>query len=125
MTLLFVGAGGAGGAVLRYLVVQWAGRLTGETALGTLCVNVVGSLLMGVVAVILLDRLPHGSAGWAPLVMAGFLGGFTTFSAFSLDAYRLWETGRSAAAIGYVGGSVALSLAAVVIGFALARWVLA
>ena len=71
---------------------------------------------IGVLFVVLTQR-----AHLAPLLMAGFLGGFTTFSAFSLDALKLWEGGLSAQAAAYVAASVILSLAAVALGAALAR----
>ena len=84
--------------------------------LGTLVVNVAGSLAIGVAYVLLAQR-----AQVAPLAMAGFLGGFTTFSAFSLDALKLWEGGQAVQAAAYVAASVILSLAAVALGAALAR----
>ena len=61
----------------------------------------------------------------APFLMTGVLGGFTTFSAFSLDAMTLWERGQTGLAAGYVLGSVALSLAAIVAGMGATRWVFA
>ena len=123
MKLIMVAAGGALGASLRYLCVAWATRAfgTGFPA-GTLIVNVVGSLLMGVLAVALMERFPGGWGRYAPFVMTGVLGGFTTFSAFSLDALYLIERGRHAAAALYIGGSVALSIAALWAGLALARF---
>ncbi len=110
-----VAIGGALGSVLRYLTISAVG---GPVA--TFIVNVAGSLVMGVLAVVLASR-PHLS----PLLMTGVLGGFTTFSAFSLDALRLYETGQTAQAVLYTAGSVVLSLIAVALGAALARGVLA
>ena len=81
--------------------------------------NVVGSLIMGFVAVWLLHRV--GSERFAPFLMTGVLGGFTTFSAFSLDAVMLYEKGRVGMAAAYMGGSVALSIAALALGMAIAR----
>lgn len=123
--LVLVAVGGAIGAVLRFLSVGWVGRAMGEVAFGTIFVNVAGSFLMGVCAVLLLEKAPDGAARIAPFIITGVFGGFTTFSAFSLDAYRLYETGRTLAAAGYVGGSVLLSLLALFVGIALARAVLA
>jgi CrcB protein len=57
----------------------------------------------------------------SPLVMTGLLGGFTTFSAFSLEAFTLWERGQAMAALGYVGLSVGLSIGALILGVWLAR----
>lgn len=121
-TLALVACGGAVGAALRYLsvaaVTRWAGP---GFPLGTLMVNVAGSLLMGALAVLLLERGGGGWARWAPLLLTGVLGGFTTFSAFSLDALYLLERGRFAAAAGYVGGSVLLSILGLWLGLALGR----
>ena len=111
MTVVYVALGGAAGAVLRYLctlAVAWPWA--------TFAVNVVGSFLMGLAFVWLASR-----PGWQPLAMAGLLGGFTTFSAFSLDALRLIEGGQLGTAMLYVGGTVALCLAAVFAGAVIAR----
>ena len=116
MTLIYVAIGGALGAVLRYLT-----GLAVVFPYGTLTVNVVGSFIMGLMLVWLVETSPAGFHRWQPLIMTGLLGGFTTFSAFSLDALRLFETGRVAAAGAYVLGSVGLSLLAVVAGVLLAR----
>ncbi|MGB0496959.1 MAG: fluoride efflux transporter CrcB [Rubricella sp.] len=117
MILLQVALGGALGAMLRYGAVTGIGRLTGAGfPWGTLTVNVLGSFLMGIAAVVLMHR---GAA--APFVMAGVLGGFTTFSAFSLDAMRLIEAGRIGAATAYMGGSVLACVVALALGLALAR----
>ena len=113
MTLILVAAGGALGASLRYLT-----SLLVAFPFGTLTVNVVGSFLMGLAFVALADK---GMDRMQPLVMTGVLGGFTTFSAFSLDAVRLMQGGQAALAVGYVVGSVVLSLGAVVLGVYFAR----
>ena len=115
--ILMVAAGGALGSVARYLAVLGAARLVPAFPAGVMAVNVLGSFLIGVLFVLLTGpRAPV-----SPLLVAGFLGGFTTFSAFSLDALRLWEAGQAGAAAGYVLGSVILSLGAVAAGVALAR----
>lgn len=126
--LVFVGGGL--GAVARYGLVRAA-----ETSFGTgfpygvFAANIVGSFAMGLVAGWLVMR----GGGFGPFLdmeghdavklafATGLLGGFTTFSAFSLDAVRLWEAGSQSAAIAYVGLSVALALAALLAGLALAR----
>lgn len=105
-TLLHVALGGAIGASLRYLVVTSV-----AFPFGTMVVNVVGSFIMGVALVMMVEK---GLDRWVPFVMVGVLGGFTTFSAFSLDALRLFEAGRGVAALGYVAASVSLSILAVV-----------
>ena len=110
-----VAIGGALGSVLRFVTVSLIG---GPVA--TLTVNVLGSLVMGVLAVTLVNR-----AHLSPLLMTGVLGGFTTFSAFSLDALKLYEGGQTGHALIYIAGSVLISLAAVALGAALARGALA
>ncbi|WP_371037605.1 fluoride efflux transporter CrcB [Rhodosalinus sp. FB01] len=123
LTLMQVALGGAVGAAARYLTVLAALRLFGTGfPWGTLSVNVLGSFLMGVL-VIVLANLP--ATRIAPFVVTGVLGGFTTFSAFSLDALTLWERGETGTALAYVAGSVTLSLGAIVAGAWAARGVLA
>lgn len=114
--LILVALGGAVGAVARFLTVAAALRLAPGWPWGTFAVNVAGSFLIGLCFVLLPAR-----GALSPLLMAGALGGFTTFSAFSLDAMKLWEAGQSLQAAAYVAGSVLLSLAAVALGAALAR----
>lgn len=119
LALVFVGAGLGG--VCRFLVSIAALRFAGaHWPWGTLAVNVVGSLAMGLLAHFISVRL-GGAPEWKLFLLTGLLGGFTTFSAFSLDAFVLWERGLPLAAAGYVVASVGLSLAALVAGFALAR----
>jgi CrcB protein len=107
--LSFVALGGALGASLRHLAT-----LLWPAPWGVLAVNVLGSFLIGTLAVRLSPAL-------APLLVTGVLGGFTTFSAFSLDTLRLVEGGRIGAALVYVGGSVGLSLLACAAGLWLGR----
>jgi CrcB protein len=118
-TLSQVALGGAIGAALRYLTNVGALRLFGPGfPVATLVVNVAGSFLMGVLVVVLARK---GGNHLAPFLMTGILGGFTTFSAFSLDALTLWERGQTLTAFTYVAASVILSLAAIAAGLALAR----
>ena len=120
MSLIWIALGGALGAVSRHLAVAGAARALGPGfPAGVLLVNVIGSFAMGLAAALLLERA--GAGRFAPFVMAGFLGGFTTFSAFSLDFARLWEAGRLGAAALYAGGSVMLSILALFAGLALGR----
>jgi len=124
--LAMVAAGGAAGASLRYLATAGAGRLLGHNfPWGTAVVNIAGSFVMGIVAVVLLERIEGGWGRFAPLVITGILGGFTTFSAFSLDALYLIELGRMLAAASYVGGSVLLSILGLWVGLSAARAILA
>jgi CrcB protein len=118
-TLLSVALGGALGATSRYLVNIALPRVLGHGfPYATMAVNVLGSLLMGILVVVLAEKSGNR---FAPFLMTGVLGGFTTFSAFSLDALTIWERGQGALAAGYVLGSVALSLLGIVAGMALAR----
>ena len=118
-TLIQVALGGALGASARYLTGVAAVRIMGHGfPWSTLAVNVIGSFLMGALVVLLAHA---GGTRWAPFLMTGVLGGFTTFSAFSLDAMTLYQRGEVALASAYVGASVVLSLAAIVAGVAVAR----
>ena len=115
--------GGGVGAALRHGVNVYAGRAFGlGFPWGTVIVNVVGSLAMGLFAAWFAFRADAGLSQHARLFLTtGLLGGFTTFSAFSLDAVLLWERHAYAAAAAYVLGSVALSLAALVAGLWVVR----
>ena len=122
--LMQVALGGALGAVLRFGIVQGAGRMFGAGApVGVAAINIAGSFVMGLAAVWFMHRVGDGRL--APFVMAGVLGGFTTFSAFSLDAVVLWEQGRQVAAGVYVLGSVFGAIAALVAGMIVMRAALA
>lgn len=120
VTLLQIALGGALGAVSRFLFASGVMRLTGSgLPLGILAVNVLGSFLMGVAVTLFSEHFED--VRLAPLVMTGFLGGFTTFSAFSLDTVQLIEQGRLAAAAFYIGGSVGLSVIALMLGLSMAK----
>lgn len=112
---MLVAAGGAAGSVCRFLGAGLLDGRLGGLPVGTLAVNVAGCLLIGL------------AAGWIdrpwvkPLLMTGFLGGFTTFSAFSLQTLDLVQKDRWLAAGGYVAASLALCLAAVWAGWTLGR----
>ena len=124
MTRLFiVAAGGALGAVARYGVGVWAQRLfpTTQWPWATLTVNVVGGLLMGLLAGWLAFRGGAHSESLRLFAAVGVLGGFTTFSAFSLEAALMIERRQLAMAGGYVAASVVLSIAALFIGLMVAR----
>ncbi|ASS57262.1 fluoride efflux transporter CrcB [Rhizobium leguminosarum] len=118
---LLVAFGGAIGSVLRYYVGQWTLRLMGPAfPWGTLAVNVVGCFVIGVFAE-LIARKFNASTELRLLLITGFLGGFTTFSAFSLDAISLFERGEAVAGGIYIAASVGLSMAAVIAGLAVMR----
>lgn len=117
---LLVFIGGGIGSCLRHGVNLWAlARFGPGFPAGTLTVNVVGSAVMGVLAALLLTRT--AAPEWRLLLMTGVLGGFTTFSAFSLDVWGLWERGAPGTAFAYAAGSVVLSIAALVSGLLTTR----
>jgi CrcB protein len=122
--LLQVAIGGAIGASLRYLAGLWAVRMLGHTPfpVAILAVNVLGSFLMGLFIGAAAQR---GLAHLSPLVATGILGGFTTFSAFSLEAVTLYERGDLAGAALYVLLSVGLSILALMAGLWIARGAIA
>lgn len=115
---LLVGLGGAIGAMARFAV----GRLVGSSAfpVATLLVNIAGGLLMGLLAGWLASR--GGGEGWRQLLGVGVLGGFTTFSAFSLEMMLMLERGDFGMAALYALLSVFLSIGALAFGLWLARW---
>lgn len=120
---LIVAAGGALGAVARYSVGVWAQRLFPAAQLpwATLSVNVLGGLLMGLLAGWLAFRGEADSESLRLFAAVGVLGGFTTFSAFSLETVLLIERRQFALAGGYVAASVILSIAALFVGLMVAR----
>lgn len=122
MIWLAVGAGGALGAMARHglnhLIHQRA--LAQTFPLGIFVINVGGSLAIGLLAGLLAGNRMHLSYAWRTFLVVGFLGGFTTFSSFSLDTLALAREGHTGQAIANAVGQVVLSLAAVWAGFRLA-----
>jgi len=120
--MVLVMMGGALGSGARYAVGSWAGRLAGPAyPYGTLAVNLSGGVLMGVLAGVLARAGGGADEPWRLFLGVGVLGGYTTFSAFALDAVALWMRGAYGAAAGYVALSVAGGLAGLVLGLTLAR----
>ncbi|NQU70715.1 MAG: fluoride efflux transporter CrcB [Rhodospirillales bacterium] len=130
MTTLFsVALGGAVGAASRHLVGGWlggwlTGLFGGSLPLGNVAVNLIGSFLLGVL-------IEFSALSWSPspdmrsFLVIGLLGGFTTFSAFSLEVVVLFERGRLDLAALYAIGSVVLAIGGLFIGMKLMRAVLA
>ncbi len=117
--------GGAIGSGARHLVNAGFGRYMGAGfAWPTLFVNIAGSFVMGLLVEAITLRF-NGSPELRTFLATGILGGFTTFSAFSLDAILLMQRGDHAAAAVYIGGSVMFSLLGLYAGLSLARTVLA
>ncbi len=120
-TIIQVAIGGALGAVGRYLTGVGLARAFGSSfPYGTLTVNVSGSFIVGVLFV-LFGGLSGETGRYTALVMTGFLGGYTTFSAYSLDCWLLFQQGRNLEALLYAFGSAGLSIAACIAGIAVAR----
>lgn len=124
--LLLVGLGGFLGSIARYTLGGLVLHMTVQQhfPLGTFTVNVLGCLVVGLMAGAT-ERYELFGPDARLFLFTGLLGGFTTFSAFSLDAVTLWQRGQGAVALAYVAGSVGLSLAALLAGLAAGQKVLA
>lgn len=117
---ILVALGGAVGAMGRYWVSGVLNNAEHKVPLGTLTVNVLGSFLMGVCFVLVLERAKL-SPEMRPLLMTGFMGAFTTFSTFSLEAVALIQEGHIMSALIYISLSLLLCLAALYAGLVLTR----
>lgn len=123
--IMAIGLGGAFGAVMRHYAVAFCAKMAGNFfPYGTLFVNVTGSLLIGILMESLALKWPL-SLEMRAFLITGLLGGFTTFSAFSFDLYKLIETGHVPLAALYIILSVFLSLAALFAGVYIVRGVVA
>lgn len=113
---LMIAGGGAMGAVLRFWLSGWIySQLGRDFPYGTLAVNLLGSLLMGLCFVLFIERLTVG-AEWRALIMVGLLGAFTTFSTFSIETLNLLEDGELFKALANVLLSVVLCVVATWVG---------
>jgi CrcB protein len=118
---LAIGVGGAVGSMLRFALINGTHLFAPKTfPYGTLVVNVLGSLAIGVLYILFEDRFIDNDV-WRAALIVGVLGGFTTFSAFSMDTFNLMESGHNLAAVLYGTLSVGLCLVATWIGVVLAR----
>ena len=121
MKILLIGMGGFLGAVARYYVSQGSVSLLGSKfPYGTMIVNVVGSFALGVLFVLSFEKFMI-SENMRLLIAVGFLGAFTTFSTFSVEALTLLRTGALTSAFMYIMGNFALGLLAAFIGLLVAR----
>ena len=119
ITTLQVALGGAIGAALRFLTGVGILRLVGPGfPIAVMGMNIFGSFVMGLFVVLATQR---GIVQLSPFVMVGLLGGFTTFSAFSLEAVSLFERGAMGQALAYVVMSVVLSIGGLMLGLMIAR----
>ncbi|MDT8282831.1 MAG: fluoride efflux transporter CrcB [Gammaproteobacteria bacterium] len=120
-TLIFIAGGGAIGAVSRYGAALGVYSIFGRGfPYGTLFVNVVGSLLMGMLSIMLLERFNLGPE-WRAAILVGFLGSFTTFSTFSIETLNLLEQGDINRALLNMGLSLVLCIIAVWFGVSIGR----
>lgn len=121
MAYIWVFIGGGLGACSRYglgtLIARWSGT---TFPLGTLLINMTGSFLIGLLATLLLDRgVTNPALRWS--LITGFLGGYTTFSAYSYETVQLFENGQGGRALLYIVGSNLLGIGACVAGIAVVR----
>lgn len=120
-TIIQVAVGGALGAVSRYLAgFAFARFWPNDFAFATLFVNISGSLLIGV-AYVWLGGLQGEPSRYAPLLITGFLGGYTTFSAFSLDFWVMFQQGRITESVVYAISSAVFTILAIFIGIGIAK----
>ena len=112
MHWIAVAIGGALGAMGRYAVSSWVFQINHKFPFATLAINVLGSFVMGILFVLIVERTLL-SMEMRSLLMIGFLGAFTTFSTFSLDALGLWQNGHLFMALLYVLATVVLCLLAI------------
>jgi CrcB protein len=118
--LLLIALGGAFGAVARALIDQAAARAGWLAEYGTLTINLIGSLLAGFIVTLIIER-SMVPLELRPLLITGLLGGFTTFSALSMQLSRLIAAGDAVGAATYAVGSVALSAICALLGAAIGR----
>ena len=119
--IILVGLGGGLGSILRYLSSVWVNKLfSGTFPLATFLINMLGSLLIGVLLGWITKFQPE-NADLKFLLVTGFCGGYTTFSAFSAENIHLLQSGQITTAIAYMAGSVLIGIVAVGIGLSLVK----
>lgn len=119
--LVAIAGGGAIGAMMRYGVANGVNTMFGRSfPYGTLAVNVLGSLVMGLLYVLMLERLAVGPE-WRAALQVGLLGAFTTFSSFSIETLLLIESGETFRAVLNIVLSVSFCLVAVWLGATIGR----
>ena len=119
MNIVYVAVGGSLGTIARYYAGIWVTNATGARTPGTFAVNVLGSFLIGLFLTLSFER--SWSNALVLLMAVGFLGGFTTFSAFTWQTYELMQTGEVGRAMLNVGASVVAGMLAVWAGATLAK----
>ena len=122
LDLLWVGVGGSIGAIARYGMGRAIhDRVETTFPVGTLTINVLGSIAIGVLVTLLAERYAPNHA-LRLLIVTGFLGGYTTFSSYAYEAITLADRGQLGRSLIYIMGSNALALAGCAAGVALVRW---
>lgn len=122
--LLFIALGGAGGAVSRHLLASWVYRVSdGIFPYGTLLVNILGAVAIGILYVVLVER-DFFHPDWRGVLIVGFLGAFTTFSTFSMETVALLEAGHTGLAAAYMLGSAVVCVALAGVALHLTRMAL-
>jgi CrcB protein len=124
--LVLLTVGGGLGTNARYWLAQWIGEASWAKGLpwGTFVINVTGSFVLGMAAVLILDRLPPGYQDWYLLIGTGFCGGYTTFSTFEWETFKLVRDGSLGMAFANVVASVAMGFLGVVAAVALTGLIL-
>ena len=130
LNILLVAIGGALGSVTRYLTIELFTRhfirnLPAHFPWPVFLVNIIGSLLAGILYYFMIKYFDHFDIRIKNLLMIGFLGGFTTFSTFSLDFFRLFTAGQIGLALTYALSSVTISILALFFGFYLTKLIFA
>lgn len=121
MVYLYIFIGGGIGASLRHLISSFLSKPNVEFPFAILAVNILGSLLIGALAGAISKGLVQGGTNTHMLLAIGLLGGFTTFSTFSLETLQLIQTGKYILAASYIAASVILSVGACFIGLILTK----
>ena len=118
LAVIFVGIGGCLGSILRYGLTKWVNELVKHQSfpLGTVSVNILGCLIIGI-AIAFFESRQIFNGNVRAFILIGMLGGFTTFSAFSLQSFELIKNGESMTALANAGLSVCLGLTAVYVGY--------
>jgi CrcB protein len=118
---LLVVMGGGAGSLARYMAyLAIVERFGSRFPVGTMTINITGSFLIGLIMTLITERIP-GDVNWRPLLVTGFLGGYTTFSSFEWETYNHVRQGGFWIGLGNIVGSVGLGYAAVWLGALLAR----
>jgi fluoride exporter len=121
MVLVMISLGGGLGSLLRYGIGVWWPPRAHEIPWSTFMINVMGCFAIGILMVLITEVwVAHRLL--RPFLGIGLLGGFTTFSTYSLEVRRLLESGAVVEALGYLGGTVVAALGAVVLGMSVTRW---